>query len=128
MDGRVSFGGQGQNDGRRFVRRRGQVDSGLPRHAEGIFFGRVVLERLHSNFDGDVCVLFQPAPAPAINPSTFDIQPEDYVAPRFLRKLKNKVNCQGRRHFFEISGSGSPRIALEPYRLDQHSLSKYASY
>ena len=35
----------------------------------------------------------KPAPAPAINPSTFDIQPDDYVAPRFLRKLKNKVNC-----------------------------------
>ena len=33
----------------------------------------------------------KPAPAPAINPSTFDISPDDYVAARFLRKLKNKV-------------------------------------
>ena len=33
----------------------------------------------------------KPAPAPAINPASLDIQPDDYVAPRFLRKLKNKV-------------------------------------
>jgi hypothetical protein len=33
----------------------------------------------------------KPAPAPAINPSALDIQPDDYVAPRFVRKLKNKV-------------------------------------
>ena len=33
----------------------------------------------------------KPAPAPAINPSSLDIQPDDYVAPRFIRKLKNKV-------------------------------------
>jgi len=31
------------------------------------------------------------APAPAINPSSFDISPEDYVAPRFLKKIKGKV-------------------------------------
>ena len=38
----------------------------------------------------------KPAPAPAINPSSLDIQPDDYVAPRFIRKLKNKVKqtCQ----------------------------------
>ena len=34
----------------------------------------------------------KPAPAPAINPASLDIQPEDYVAPRFVRKLKNKVS------------------------------------
>jgi kindlin 2 len=32
------------------------------------------------------------APAPAINPSSFDISPEDYVAPRFLKKIKGKVS------------------------------------
>ncbi|XP_047114333.1 unc-112-related protein-like [Schistocerca piceifrons] len=32
-----------------------------------------------------------PAPAPAINPSSLDIVPEDYVAPRFSRKLKGKL-------------------------------------
>jgi len=36
----------------------------------------------------------KPAPAPAINPSTFDINPDDYVAPRFLRKLKNKLTTR----------------------------------
>lgn len=35
-----------------------------------------------------------PAQAPAINPAGLglDITPEDYVAPRFIRKLKGKVN------------------------------------
>lgn len=28
---------------------------------------------------------------PAINPNSFDIQPEDYIAPRYARKLKGKV-------------------------------------
>lgn len=32
-----------------------------------------------------------PAPALAINPSSLDILPEDYIAPRFVRKLKGKV-------------------------------------
>lgn len=32
------------------------------------------------------------APAPAINPSSFEINPNDYVAPRFLKKIKGKVN------------------------------------
>jgi len=36
----------------------------------------------------------KPAPAPAINPSTFDISPDDYVAARFLRKLKNKLTTR----------------------------------
>jgi kindlin 2 len=32
-----------------------------------------------------------PAPAPAITPSSYDISAEEYVAPRFLKKLKGKV-------------------------------------
>lgn len=28
---------------------------------------------------------------PAINPSSLNIQPDDYIAPRFARKLKGKV-------------------------------------
>jgi len=36
----------------------------------------------------------KPAPAPAINPSALDIQPDDYVAPRFVRKLKNKLSTR----------------------------------
>ena len=32
-----------------------------------------------------------PASQPTINPETLDINVEDYVAPRFLRKIKSKV-------------------------------------
>ena len=32
-----------------------------------------------------------PASQPVINPSTLDINVEEYVAPRFLRKIKSKV-------------------------------------
>lgn len=32
-----------------------------------------------------------PAAEPAINPASLDIQPEDYVAPKFQRKLKGKL-------------------------------------
>ena len=32
-----------------------------------------------------------PASQPAINPATLDINIEDYVAPRFLRKMRSKV-------------------------------------
>lgn len=32
-----------------------------------------------------------PAPTPAINPASLDINPDDYVAPRIVRKLKGKV-------------------------------------
>ena len=32
-----------------------------------------------------------PAQAPAINPASIEINPEDYVAPRFARKIKSKV-------------------------------------
>lgn len=35
--------------------------------------------------------LQHPAPAPVINPQSLDINPEDYVAPRFVRKLKGKL-------------------------------------
>lgn len=35
--------------------------------------------------------LQRPAPAPAINPNSLDIVPEDYVAPRFTKKFKGKV-------------------------------------
>ena len=33
-----------------------------------------------------------PASAPAINPNTVEINAEDYVAPRFARKMKSKVS------------------------------------
>ena len=33
-----------------------------------------------------------PASQPAINPATLDINVEDYVAPRFLRKMRSKVS------------------------------------
>lgn len=33
-----------------------------------------------------------PAPVPAINPASLDITPEDYVAPRYMKKLKGKVS------------------------------------
>lgn len=36
--------------------------------------------------------LQRPALAPAINPNSLDITPEDYVAPRFAKKLKGKVS------------------------------------
>jgi hypothetical protein len=32
-----------------------------------------------------------PASQPVINPNSIDINVEEYVAPRFLRKLKSKV-------------------------------------
>ena len=32
-----------------------------------------------------------PASQPAINPATLDINIEDYVAPRFMRKIRSKV-------------------------------------
>ncbi|XP_011145331.1 unc-112-related protein [Harpegnathos saltator] len=35
--------------------------------------------------------LQRPAPAPAINPNSLDIVPEDYVAPRFAKKFKGKL-------------------------------------
>lgn len=33
----------------------------------------------------------RPATAPAINPASLDINPYDYLASRFVKKLKNKV-------------------------------------
>ncbi|XP_015180164.1 PREDICTED: unc-112-related protein isoform X2 [Polistes dominula] len=35
--------------------------------------------------------LQRPAPAPAINPNSLDITPDDYVAPRFVKRLKGKL-------------------------------------
>uniref|UniRef100_A0A4D5R9Q1 Unc-112-related protein n=1 Tax=Scolopendra viridis TaxID=118503 RepID=A0A4D5R9Q1_SCOVI len=49
-----------------------------------------------SSYDGEVQSILaflsmqHPAPAPAINPNSLDINVEDYVAPRFLKKLKGK--------------------------------------
>ncbi|KAG8223226.1 hypothetical protein J437_LFUL003577 [Ladona fulva] len=33
----------------------------------------------------------RPAPSPAISPDSLDINPDDYIAPKFLRKLKGKL-------------------------------------
>ena len=33
-----------------------------------------------------------PASQPVINPATLDISVEEYVAPRFMRKMKSKVS------------------------------------
>lgn len=33
----------------------------------------------------------RPAAAPVLNPQSLDIRPEDYLAPRFVRKIKGKV-------------------------------------
>lgn len=35
--------------------------------------------------------LQKPGDAPTVNPSAVNINPEDYVAPRFVKKLKGKV-------------------------------------
>lgn len=31
------------------------------------------------------------APAPAINPNSFEISPDDYIAPRFLKRMRGKL-------------------------------------
>lgn len=36
--------------------------------------------------------LQRPAPAPAISPTSLNITPEDYVAPRYSKKLRGKVS------------------------------------
>lgn len=38
----------------------------------------------------DFLSLQRPALAPAINPHQIDINPDDYIAPRFLRKLRGR--------------------------------------
>ncbi|RWS10327.1 unc-112-related protein-like isoform X1 [Dinothrombium tinctorium] len=38
----------------------------------------------------DLLSMQHPAPAPAISPNQININPEDYIAPRFLRKLKSR--------------------------------------
>ena len=35
-----------------------------------------------------------PATAPVINPASIEISPDDYVAPRFTRKMKSKVSSE----------------------------------
>ncbi|XP_037071998.1 unc-112-related protein-like [Pollicipes pollicipes] len=40
----------------------------------------------------DFLYLQRPAPAPAINPQHLEISSEDYVPPRFIKKLKSKLN------------------------------------
>ena len=48
-----------------------------------------------------------PASQPVINPQTLDIQIEDYVAQRFLKKPKSRVNkCNG----CEQAGPLAPNI------------------
>jgi len=61
----------------------------------------------NSGFDAEVksiqafLSMQHPARQPVINPLTLDIQIEDYVATRFLRKPKSKViyHCFKRRYF-----------------------------
>lgn len=51
-----------------------------------------------SSYDAEVRTILdflqmqRPAEGPAINPSSLDIQPEDYIAPRYLRKIKGRVS------------------------------------
>ncbi|XP_043237675.1 unc-112-related protein-like isoform X2 [Amphibalanus amphitrite] len=40
----------------------------------------------------DFLAMQRPAPAPAINPQSLEISPEDYVPPRFIKKLKSKLH------------------------------------
>jgi hypothetical protein len=40
----------------------------------------------------DFLQMQRPADGPAINPNSLDIQMEDYVAPRFMKKLRGKVS------------------------------------
>merc|ERR1719507_1286955 len=55
------------------------------------------LEDYVDNFDSEVNTIKaflsmqSPASAPAINPNTVEINAEDYVAPRFSRKMKSKL-------------------------------------
>jgi len=59
-----------------------------------------------SSYDNEVktiqafLTMQHPAQAPAINPAGLglDINPEDYAAPRFVRKLKSKVNLYFKIH------------------------------
>ncbi|CAG0889074.1 unnamed protein product [Darwinula stevensoni] len=50
-----------------------------------------------SSYDSEVksiqafLAMQHPAPVPAINPNTYDINPQDYVSQRFLRKSKGKL-------------------------------------
>ena len=44
-----------------------------------------------SNQKYNMCFIQHPVSQPIINPATLDIHVEEYVAPRFLRKMKSKV-------------------------------------
>jgi len=44
----------------------------------------------------------QRAPAPAINPSAFEITPQDYVSPRHSKKIKSKVTTPTKPIFSSI--------------------------
>ena len=43
-----------------------------------------------------------PASQPVINPNSIDINIEDYVAPRFLRKMKSKVQIVKKMYFLIV--------------------------
>ncbi|XP_063235427.1 unc-112-related protein-like isoform X2 [Bacillus rossius redtenbacheri] len=56
--------------------------------------GRTLADSSYDAEVKDIAAFLQmqrPAPAPAISPQSLDISPDDYVAPRFLRKMKGKL-------------------------------------
>jgi hypothetical protein len=58
-----------------------------------------------------------PAPAPALNPSQVDLQPEDFVAPCFLKKLKAKQVSQELSQDSKIAVMDIFRLRKESWRL-----------
>lgn len=48
-----------------------------------------------------------PAPAPVISPSALSLVPEDYIAPRFLKKFKGKVRIPTTLTILKITPSSS---------------------
>lgn len=50
-----------------------------------------------SSYDSEVRSILEflqmqrPGDGPALNPNSLDIQPEDYVSPRYVKKLKGKI-------------------------------------
>ena len=55
-----------------------------------------------------------PASQPVINPATLDIQIEEYVAPRFFRKMRSKV----RKKTLASCGSGPVTITSFSFSCD----------
>lgn len=56
--------------------------------------GRSLADSSYESEVNDIMSFLQlqrPAPAPAVNPKSLDITPEDYVAPRYSKKLKGKL-------------------------------------